>query len=229
MVRMVALATGLTACGLAQSTSSQNMVRYRGQTPTADETQSLDRGRLGTEAPYPAEPLALHGYLVDAGCRDRSALNLKQTPESAAGAGAVETPQESKAENARRSKLGYANGGGAKTEDGALSAFGVTVDPKTLDSERADVLTHQVPDLRARQADPTCAITGETRGFALLMKNGRLLDLDEGGNTMATEAIQSSDAGRRMLNGYGPGVKPKAAVKARVHGDRAVVTDLRLE
>src|SRR3954454_22764673 len=49
----------------------------------------------------------------------------------------------------------------------------------------ADAMAHQTPDVVTRQPDRSCAVNGATRGFALLMPDGRLLNLDEGGNTMA--------------------------------------------
>src|SRR3712207_2011774 len=51
-----------------------------------------------------------------------------------------------------------------------------------------------------RQNDRTGSITGATRGFALLTEKGRLLNLDEGGNTFANQALYASDAGRAMMN-----------------------------
>lgn len=206
-LRAAALLSTLALAASAQSTGKQNMVRYRGQTRTQDETQTLDRGRMGSEDAVPPNPIVLRGVLVDAGCRNRSASNLKKTPQPVVGSGGGPSGQNASA---------------------SLSAQGITVDQRTADAERADILVHQVPDLRTRQDDPTCAITGNTRGFALLMDNGRFLDLDEGGNSMAVEAVQGHAAGRKMLNGFGPGIKPRAAIRARIHGDRAVVEELQI-
>jgi hypothetical protein len=87
----------------------------------------------------------------------------------------------------------------------------------------ADALAHQTPDVVARQADRSCAVTGATRGFSLLMPEGRLLNLDEGGNTFVFDALQSNPAGRAMLNGTGPALKPQATLRGRVQGDRFIV------
>ena len=87
----------------------------------------------------------------------------------------------------------------------------------------ADAVAHQPPDVVTRQPDRSCAISGATRGFALLMPDGRLLNLDEGGNTMAIQGIQSTAAGRAMLNGTGGAVKPLATLRGRVQGDRLIV------
>jgi hypothetical protein len=79
------------------------------------------------------------------------------------------------------------------------------------------------PDVVARQPDRSCSITGSTRGYALLTPEGRLLNLDEGGNTFVTQALPSNPAGRAMLNGSGPGLKPQATLRGRVQGDRLIV------
>lgn len=90
-------------------------------------------------------------------------------------------------------------------------------------SPPADALAHQTPDLIARQPDRSCSITGSTRGYALLTPDGRLLNLDEGGNTFVTQALFSNPAGRAMLNGSGPGLKPEVTLRGRVQGDRLIV------
>jgi hypothetical protein len=202
----------LAAGAFAQGTSNENQVRDRGQTRTADETQTLARGRIGTQDAVPNQPLTLHGLLVEADCRDRSTRNLRQPPQNPEIAGAPES----------------AAAGAAQSANGR-SSHGVSVDSSTLDAERSDAMQHQVPDLRARQRDTTCAITGTTRLFALLMDNGRLLNLDEGGNTKAIQAVQANPAGRKMLNGMGPAIKPKVTITGRIHGDRAVVDRLKIE
>ena len=74
-----------------------------------------------------------------------------------------------------------------------------------------------------RQPDRSCAVNGATRGFALLMPDGRLLNLDEGGNTMAIQGIHSIPAGRAMLNGTGGALKPQVTLRGRVQGDRLIV------
>lgn len=141
----------------------------------------------------------LHGILIDAGCRDRSSVNLKQAPERFTPS----VPTQSQP-----------------------SASGITVDSKTARGERADVVSHQVPDLATRQPDPTCAITGGTRGYAVLLDNGKFLDLDEGGNTFAAEAVLATPQGRDLLNGKAYGFKPKVTVTGRVQGSRVLVTSV---
>jgi hypothetical protein len=86
-----------------------------------------------------------------------------------------------------------------------------------------DALAHQTPDMVSRQPDRSCAVTGATRGFSLLTPEGRLLNLDEGGNTFVLQALQSNAAGRAMLNGTGPALKPRITLRGRVRGDRFIV------
>jgi hypothetical protein len=154
--------------------------------------------RIGRDKLNPKEPQVVTGMLVDASCQERSALNLRETPEVAP----KPLPKQS---------------------SGGVSAFGVTVDARTAEQERQEALEHQVPDLRMRQADPTCAITAETRSFALLLDDGRLLGLDQGGNTKAAGFLQADPAGRALLNGVGPAVKPRVTIKGRVHATQLVV------
>jgi hypothetical protein len=139
----------------------------------------------------------MNGILIDAGCRDRSAVNLRQPPERIVGKVPLQPP---------------------------VSASGITVDAKTAHAERADILLHQVPDLATRQYDPTCAITAGTRAYAVLLDNGKLFDLDEGGNTLATEAIYATDQGRALWNGAAYGVKPRVKIRGRIVAGR-VLTD----
>jgi hypothetical protein len=212
--KTASLAVLLAASAVAQKTANENQVRDRGQTRVADESQTLDRGRIGTQDAVPNQPITFTGTLVDAGCRDRSPFNLRQAPHLSPAAGAA--PGTAIREDQAESREGRAS-------------KGITVDAKTLDAERADIMNHQVPDLRTRQADLACAITGATRAFAIVMENGRLVDLDEGGNTRALQAVQSNPEGRAMLNGNGPGVKPRVMVTARLHGDRAVIDRLRIQ
>src|SRR3954469_939156 len=51
--------------------------------------------------------------------------------------------------------------------------------PKGPQKQNADAMVHQTPDVVTRQPDRSCAVNGGTRGFALLMPDGRLLNLDE--------------------------------------------------
>jgi hypothetical protein len=187
------LLLGLSA--FAQSTNP-NQVRDRGQTRPADESQSWTRGRLGTQQPIPYKLQEFSGILVDASCDDRSSLNLHQQPAQPAM---------------------------AKQDSTTQSAPKVKVDAKTMERERADAMAHQTPDLITRQPDRSCAVNGATRAFALLMPEGRLVNLDEGGNTMAFQGIQSTAAGRAMLNGTGGALKPQVTLRGRIHGDRVIV------
>jgi len=187
----------LALSAAAQSGANANMVRDRGSTRPSDQTQTLDRGRRGHQDAMPPGPLTFTGMLVDAGCRDRSSLNLRQPP---APISAFTAPV-----------------------DPATAFTGVTVDPKTLDAERSGIMEHQVPDLLSRQTDVACAVTGDTRAFALLLDNGRLLDLNEGGNTLASVAVQANEAGRAMLSGFGRSLKPRVVIQGSVRGDRLLV------
>jgi hypothetical protein len=170
---------------------------FAGQMP-APAPQPLTWSHVGRQAPVSKEPLTLSGILVDGSCEYRSSLNLRERPQLAP----APVP---------------------KQPTGGVSAYGVTVDAETLQRERADALAHQVPDLRMRESDPTCAITGSTRSFALLLNNGLLLNLDEGGNTMALQYLQSDPAGRALLNGSGPAMKPWMTIQGRMQGAKLTV------
>jgi hypothetical protein len=180
------------------SAQNKNMVRDRGQTPLQEDTQTLSRGRIGHQDPIPKGPLMVSGLLVDGSCEERSSLNLRQRPELAP----APLP---------------------KQPAGGISAGGVSVDAQTLQRERGDVLAHQVPDLRMRETDPTCAITGSSRSFALLMDNGRLVNLDEGGNTLVVQYLQTDPAGRALLNGTGPAIKPRIMIRGRIYNSNLIV------
>lgn len=191
-----------------QKTNKENMVRDRGQTRVQDNRETMTRGRVGSQEMMPQNELTLGGVLVDASCEDRSAANLRAHPVPLA---AQLPAQPSTAQQNNPPK------------QGSVTAGGITVDAATIERERADIMAHQVPDMLTRQEDPTCAITASTRGYALLMDNGRLLNLDEGGNTLATAGVLADARGRAMLNGQAPGIKPRAVVKGWVYGDRVVV------
>lgn len=182
---------------LDQKTNKQNMVRDRGQT-NVERQGSI---------------LTWSGTLIDAGCKDRSAVNLATPPESLASALPAKTAGESQA-------------GKAPAATAGVTSHGISVDSQTLAAERGDVVSHQVPDLLTRQNDPTCAITGGTRAYAVVLDDGRLLNLDEGGNTLAADVVNSTKAGRAMLNGTAFGFKPRVKVTGRVRGDRIQVQDL---
>ncbi len=203
----------LTALGLTQTyqvTSQQNMVRTRGQTRVADQTQVLTRGRMGTQVVLPEQPLIYSGLLVDAACVDRTPEALRQPPESMAA----------------KQPVGSNGPVLAAPIGGSASAFGITVDPATLAAERADIVPHLDPEIFSRQPDPSCAITASTSAFALLTNNNRLFNFDEGGNTLAAAALLSDPAGVAMLNGKGPGLKPHTVAKALPYGDRLLVDQI---
>jgi hypothetical protein len=191
--------------------------------------EGRDRGETRVES-GPAPTVTLYGTLVDSGCRNRTALNmsLPSLPFSAAAPAQSAADLQSGAQ--MRASQGYQNSSQpAQQQNPPTTASGVTIDPKTLAAERSDVLEHQVPDLHSRQMDPTCAITGATHGFAIVLKDGgRMLNFDDGGNTFATETVQGSAAGRAMLNGNGGGFKPDVVVKGRIRADRVVVQSLKI-
>lgn len=170
-------------------------------------------------------PMNLSGTLVDAGCQNRSAENLASAPIPLAVEAPAEPQQEEAFENSQRAQYGYANKD-VQPQSSAITASGITVDKQTLDLEREDVASHQTKDLYTRQPDDSCAITGDTKAFALLTDKGRLLDLDEGGNTWAWQAVQSTDAGRAVLSGTGPAFKPHVVVKGQIWADKLIVDSL---
>jgi len=160
----------------------------------------------GPAKPEPAPSTTMRGVLIDAACRDFSQFNLSQPAQA--------MPAPAKDANAKP-------GGGA-------SASGITVDAATLDAERADAMPHQVADLVSRQSDPTCAIKGDTHAYALLLPDGRVTDLDEGGNTFADAAVKADPRGRAMLAGQGPGFKPVVTVTGRVQGSKIVASAVKI-
>lgn len=176
----------------------------------------------------PTGPIEISGILVDAGCRDRSQENLVRTPPPTNFTAPAETSELAQAMNERRTQTGFAAGKDVQPQPPGVQAFGITVDKQTLDQEQADVLQHQVQDLYSRQPDDSCGITGDTKAFALLTDQGRLLDLDQGGNTWAWQAVQSSDAGHALLNGTGSSFKPRVTVKGEIWTDQLVVDHLTL-
>jgi hypothetical protein len=167
-----------------------------------------DQEHARGETPSVAAPATLRGILIDAGCRDLSRYNLHLAPQALPAA-------------AKESQ----NKGAAAASS---TASGITVDARTLDAERTDVMPHQFADLLARQSDPTCAIKGSTRAYALLLPDGRVADLDEGGNTFADAAVKADAQGRAMLAGQGPGFKPAVAVTGHIRGSRIVVSEVKI-
>lgn len=193
------------------------------------QNKNEDRDRGATDIQAPTAFVTLNGVLVDAGCRNRTALNMSLPGVPFTTALPSETPAEQQAASQMRSGQGYANAQQpAQQQNPTITAFGVTVDSKTLANERSDVMEHQVPDLHSRQMDPTCAVTGATHGYAVVLSDGRMLNLDDGGNTYANVAVQGSAAGRAMINGNGGGLKPNVVIKGVVRADRITVQSLKI-
>ena len=214
MKTLVRTAFALAFAALLASAQNPNEDRDRGATP-------LYTG--------PAPIVTLYGTLVDAGCRNRTALNMSLPSVPFTAAAPAQSPAAVQAGAQMRAAQGYQDAAQpANQQNPPISAYGVNVDSKTLAAERSDVLEHQVPDLHSRQMDPTCAITGATHAFSIVLKDGRMLNLDDGGNTYATVAIQGSAAGRAMLEGKGGGLKPDAVIKGRMRADKVVVQSLKL-
>ena len=71
-MRVLGLILLSIAAGFAQNA---NQVRDRGQTRPANQNQSWDRGRVGTQEPLPKGIQNYSGILVDATCNDRASLN----------------------------------------------------------------------------------------------------------------------------------------------------------
>jgi hypothetical protein len=193
----------LSAAALfGQPTVNENMVQKRGQTPVQDQRETMTRGRIGSQVMMPKDQITVTGILVDASCEDRTSVNLRSAP------------------------LPLPTVKPVPPSSGAVSAGGVSVSAQTMENERGDVAAHLVPDIVARQEDPTCAVTATTRGYAVLTDKGRLLNMDEGGNTLTNQAVQSDPRGRAMLNGQGPGIKPRIAVKGWIFDDKVIVDSI---
>lgn len=175
----------------------------------------------------PTGPVEITGVLVDAGCGDRSQENLARTPAQMNLIAPAATSEEQQAMNDQRAKAAFA-GKDVQPQSSGIQAHGITVDKDTLSQEQADVLQHQVRDLYSRQPDDSCGITGDTKAFALLTSQGRLLNLDEGGNTWAAQAVQSSEQGHALLNGMGSSFKPHVTIKGEIYADQLVVEHLTL-
>jgi hypothetical protein len=214
MQTLVRTASILAMTALWASAQNANEDRDRGATP-------LYTG--------PAQTVTLYGTLVDAGCRNRTAMNISLPSLSFTAAAPAESAAAAQNASQMRAAQGYANANQpAQQQNPAMAVAGVTVDSKTLAAERSDVLEHQVPDLHSRQMDPTCAITGSTHSFSIVLKEGRMLNLDDGGNSFATVAVQGNAVGRAMLNGKGGGFKPDVVVKGAMHADKVVVQSLKI-
>lgn len=92
-----------------------------------------------------------------------------------------------------------------------------------------EVKENRVPDLSTRQTDTACAVTAATIGFALLLDNGQLKDLDEGGNTFAWQALQATASGQAVLAGKQRGVNPHAELRGTLRDQEIIVESLLLE
>lgn len=92
-----------------------------------------------------------------------------------------------------------------------------------------EVTENLVPDVATRQMDLGCAVTAATTAFAILLDNGQLKDLDEGGNTFAWEAVQATPAGQAVLEGKQRGLKPRAVLQGTLRNQEIIVDSLRLE
>jgi len=191
-----------------RGTSGENMVRDRGQTRVQPPSQSIERGGLGHQRMLPEHAVTVAGLLVDAGCPDRSALNLRQPPLPLSAQRPVQPPDAAK---------------GNPPRQGAVTAGGVSISAGTVANERPGITAFLGPDMFTRQEDPTCAVTAATHGYALFTDGGRFLNLDEGGNTFATEAVLADPRGRAMLNGQAPGYKPRVQLNGWIWGDRLIV------
>lgn len=151
----------------------------------------------------------IDGLLIDAGCRDRTVWNMTRAPVPLQNAIAP-TGQGNRPGQQMQSTL-------------------VNVAPSTIDLERADAMqVIRNSDSAVRQNDPTCAIKGNTRAFALLLDSGRLLDLDDGGNTYAAAMVSSTPQGRAMLNSQSGGFKPRVRVTGWIQGDRLYTENLNV-
>ena len=105
----------------------------------------------------------------------------------------------------------------------------IKVPKEILKAERADVVLTHTADHATRYSNArSCAITADTKAFALLLPDGTLLNLDEGGNTLTFEAFQSTSAGQAILNGKVGGVKPQGTVRGLRWGARLKVRSIEL-
>jgi hypothetical protein len=160
-----------------------------------------DRGKFHTERGLAPAASSFHGVLLDGSCAELATLNLRDTP--------MRQPAVTPQGTANRSKL---------------EAKGATIE-----RERADAMAQQVRDQYGRQPDLSCAVTAGTSGFAVLLDNGRLVDLDSGGAMHALEALRSSSQGRAMLDGSGPALKPRVQLSGWVSGTRLITQSVKLQ
>jgi hypothetical protein len=132
------------------------------------------------------------GLMLDAGCTDRSLDNLRAQPRASLP---VSKEPQKKAE-------------------------GIQVTPRLVAAQRAEAALAHTADHASRYSSSSCALTADTKAFMLLLPDGTLLNLDEGGNTLAFEAFQSTSAGQAILNGKVGGLKPQVTVSGIQTGDR---------
>ena len=206
------LASGAFAltCVLAQSGYPTGTGLPRG-TPAQETTSNRAQSRRDNALAVPAGQAVFRGILIDAGCRNPEIANLRRPPET--------LPNESPAQPPDAAQNN-------PPPAGAVAVKGISVDSATIDAERTGVMDPRVQGMFQRQTDPTCAVTGSTTNFAVLTDNNRLLDLDPGGDTLALVALQSTSGGRSLLNGDGPGVKPRVVVTGQLRGDRLIARDV---
>ncbi len=156
---------------------------------------------LGSTMLHAADkPATWSGLMLDAGCTDRSLSNLRAQPMDSL---AMATKPQA-------------------------TATGITVDPKVIKAERADAILPHTADHASRYSNAGCAITADTKAFMILLSDGTLLSLDEGGNTIAFEAFQSTPAGQAILNGKVGGLKPQASIVGIRAGDRLKARSVEL-
>jgi hypothetical protein len=195
----------LTASAIAQDVPQDRRSKQRGETPARDREVSGPEaaGKLKT----------WRGVLVDAGCPNRSSLGRQQAP----------------AASGKQAKVGERGSAGREKPVQGKAEEGGHAHSAAEHARHADVEAHQVPDVRSRQTDSSCAISGATSAYALLLPNGNLLNLDQGGNTQAAAAFQATPEGQAVLSGKKRSAKPRAEIKARRRADNLVVESLRLK
>jgi hypothetical protein len=154
--------------------------------------------------PGPQAVKTWSGIILDASCTDRSLVNLRSQPEAALAT--INGPQ--------------------KPAEG--SAAGISVSPQVVKAERAEAILPDTADHASRYPSASCALTADTKAFMLLLPDGTLLNLDEGGNTMAFEAFQDSAGGQAILNGKVGGMKPQATIAGIRSGDRLKARSVEL-
>ena len=82
----------------------------------------------------------------------------------------------------------------------AHAPAGEAIIPNAYEKSLKPLWAH-TQDHITRQTDSACGVTASTKSFALYLPDGLLLNLDEGGNTLAFAALQSTERGQALLNG----------------------------